>query len=83
VLDHARSHRAACGLARPAAWAARRRRLQCLPAYCPELTKIELLWHRCKHYWLTPTHYQTDATLLERLTNLLPKIGKEYIITVE
>ena len=81
VLDNASVHRAACVQARRADWAARGLRLQFLPAYCPELNKIELLWHRCKHYWLTPADYETEATLLESLTALLPKVGKEYTVT--
>ena len=80
VLDNASVHRAACVQAHQAEWAARGLRLQFLPAYCPELNKIELLWHRCKHYWLTPADYETDATLLESLNALLPKVGKEYTI---
>jgi len=81
VLDNASVHRAACVQGRQAEWAARGLRLQFLPAYCPELNKIELLWHRCKHYWLTPADYESDASLLERLTQLLPRVGKEYTVT--
>lgn len=81
VLDNASVHRAACVQARQAEWAARGLRLQFLPAYCPELNKIELLWHRCKHYWLTPADYESDDCLLERLTRLLPLVGKEYTVT--
>ena len=77
VLDNASVHRAACVQARQAEWTARSLRLRFLPAYCPELNKIELLWHRCKHYWLKPADYESDASLLESLTRLLPLVGKE------
>ena len=81
VLDNASVHRAACVQARRPAWAARGLRLQFLPAYCPELNKIELLWHRCKHYWLTPADYESDASLLDRLATLLPLVGTKYTVT--
>lgn len=81
VLDNASVHRAACVQARQAEWTARGLRLQFLPAYCPELNKIELLWHRCKHYWLTPADYESEQSLLEGLTQLLPLVGKEYTVT--
>jgi transposase len=83
VLDNASVHRAACVQARHAEWARRGLRLQFLPAYCPELNRIELLWHRCKHYWLIPADYVSDQALLDRLTTLLPQVGKEYTITFD
>ena len=54
VLDNASIHRAACVRERLAEWAEKGLTLCFLPAYSPELNKIEILWHRCKHYWLTP-----------------------------
>jgi hypothetical protein len=81
VLDNASVHRAACVQARRAAWAQHGLRLQFLPAYCPELNKIELLWHRCKHYWLSPDDYRSDQSLRDKLDYLLPRIGTEYTIT--
>ena len=81
VLDNASVHRAGCVQARRAEWARRGLRLQFLPAYCPELNRIEVLWHRLKHYWLTPADYVCDQSLLDRLTYLLPRIGKEYTVT--
>jgi hypothetical protein len=81
VLDNASVHRAACVQARHAYWAAQGLRLQFLPAYCPELNKIELLWHRCKHYWLCPDDYRSEQSLRDKLDDLLPRIGNEYTIT--
>ena len=81
VPDKANVHCATCVQARQADWAARGLRLQFLHAYCPELNKIRLLWHRCKHYWLTPADYETEATLLESLNTLLPNVEKEYTVT--
>lgn len=81
VLDNAPIHRAACVQARRAAWAAQGLRLQFLPAYCPELNLIEILWHRCKHYWLTPADYASEQTLTDALDRILPAVGTRYTVT--
>lgn len=81
VLDNASIHKAHLVRARHAAWAARGLRLLFLPPYSPELNKIELLWHRCKHYWVRPQDYQSDQTLLERIEYVLKRVGTTYTIT--
>ena len=81
VLDNASIHRARLVQERRAAWAQKGLTLCFLPAYSPELNKIELLWHRCKHYWLTPADYACDRTLPERVAHILARVGSEYIIT--
>jgi len=45
------------------------------------LNLIELLWHRCKHYWLTPADYHSEQTLGQALERILPAIGQKYTIT--
>ena len=81
VLDNASIHRARLVQERRAAWAQKGLTLCFLPAYSPELNKIELLWHRCKHYWLTPADYACDRTLQERVAHVLARVGSEYTIT--
>ena len=81
VPDNASIHTAHLVRERRAAWAAAGRTLLFLPPYSPELNKIEVLWHRCKHYWVRPEDYHTDQTLLERIENVLMEVGKKYTIT--
>jgi len=81
VLDNAALHRAQLVEQQLATWRARGLQLQFLPAYCPELNRIELLWHRCKHYWLTPPDYATEERLREALDAILQQVGKRYTIT--
>lgn len=81
VLDNASVHRAACVQARQAEWARRGLRLQFLPAYSPELNLIEQLWHRFKHYWLTPHDYQDEQTLYDRIVAIANAVGQTYQIT--
>ena len=81
VLDNASIHKAHTVRACHAAWAARGLTLLFLPPYSPELNHIELLWHRCKHYWVRPEDYQSDHTLLERIEYVLKRVGSDYTVT--
>jgi len=81
VLDNASIHRAHVVRACHAEWAASGLTLLFLPPYSPELNHIELLWHRCKHYWVRPEDYQSDHTLLQRIEYVLNRIGKNYTVT--
>lgn len=81
VLDNASIHQAHVAAARQAEWAARGLTLLFLPPYSPELNRIELLWHRCKHYWVRPEDYHTEHTLWQRVEHVLQRVGSEYTIT--
>ena len=83
VLDNASIHTAHLVRERHAAWASAGLTLLFLPPYSPELNKIEVLGHRCKHCWVRPEDYQTDQTLLERIEHVLIKIGQKYTVTFE
>ena len=81
VLDNASIHRAGLVQERRAAWAEQGLTFCFLPAYSPELNKIERLWRHCKHYWLTPADYICDRTLTERVAYVLKHVGTKYTIT--
>ena len=81
VLGNASIHTAHLVRERHAAWAAAGLTLLFLPPYSPELNKIELRWHRCKHYWVRPEDYHTDLTLLERIEYILMEVGQKYTVT--
>jgi hypothetical protein len=65
-----------------ATWRSRGVQVQFLPAYSPELNRIEMRWRFLKHYWLTPADYQMLATLRERLDYIVKHIGTEYTDTL-
>lgn len=48
-----------------------------LPPYCPELNRIEKLWHLVKHSWMPAKH--RDAPTLERdVGEILDNVGTRY-----
>ena len=81
VLDNASIHRATCVQQRLQAWRTAGLQLQFLPAYSPELNRIEILWRFLKHYWLTPPDYESLDTLHQRLQFILNRIGSDYTVT--
>jgi len=81
VLDNASIHRAHLVRQQQGAWAARGLTLLFLPPYSPELNKIELLWHRCKHDWIRPEDYASDQSLVERVDYVMKQVGSIYTIT--
>lgn len=81
VLDNASIHRATCVQQRLRAWRTAGLQLQFLPAYSPELNRIEILWRFLKHYWLTPPDYYSLDALHQRLQYILKRIGSDYTVT--
>lgn len=81
VLDNASIHRATCVQQRLRAWRTAGLQLQFLPAYSPELNRLEILWRFLKHYWLTPPDYETLDALHQRLKHVLQRIGTNYTVT--
>lgn len=48
-----------------------------LPPYCPELNRIEKLWHLVKHTWMPARH--RDAPTLERdVSEILDNVGTRF-----
>jgi transposase len=52
-----------------------------LPAYCPELNKIEMLWAKIKYDWLSWEAYKSEKSLRQELDRVLSQIGTKYQIT--
>jgi transposase len=61
-------------------WEAQGLIIQNIPAYSPELNKIEILWRKIKYEWLDFSAYESFTALKEALNNILANIGQEYCI---
>ena len=83
VLDNASLQKACLVNARHAPWASRGVQRLFVPPDSPELHKIELLWHRCKQYWVRPEDYRSDDALRERIEYILTRVGTEYTVTFD
>lgn len=54
-----------------------RLKLYFLPAYSPELNRIERLWHKMKHTWLTPK-CRDKQTLEADVEEIVDNYGSKY-----
>ena len=48
-----------------------------LPAYSPELNRIERLWHKIKHTWMEVKH-RTEEMLEADVCHILENFGSKY-----
>lgn len=51
-----------------------------LPAYSPELNKIEILWRKMKYEWIQFDVFASFKSLKTHLNQLIEQIGQKYII---
>ncbi len=81
VLDNAPIHRSEEFAEKIQEWAKLGLKIYFLPAYCPSLNKIEMLWEKIKYDWLSWEAYSSYKNLCEELDKVLSQIGSKYLIT--
>lgn len=81
ILDNASIHKAQIIKKKQNEWRQKGLFLQFIPAYCPELNLIEILWKQIKHFWLNPQDYLTPDKLYQRIIEILNNYGSKYRIS--
>ncbi len=81
VIDNAPTHRSEEFAEKIAEWKKLGLKIYFLPAYCPTLNKIEMLWKKIKYDWLSWDAYNSYKNLCEELDKVLAQIGSKYHIT--
>jgi transposase len=80
LIDNASMHTCKAFQDNVAAWEKQNLFIQNIPAYSPELNKIEILWRKIKYEWLDFSAYESFAALKKALNYILANIGHEYHI---
>jgi transposase len=80
LIDNASMHTCGAFQKNIAVWENQNLFIQHIPAYSPELNKIEILWRKIKYEWLEFSAYESFAALKKSLDNILANIGQEYRI---
>lgn len=80
VLDNAPTHHGKAFEARIQHWQEQDLYLFYLPAYSPELNKIEIIWRKIKYDWLDFDAYLSFKNLNEKLIDVLNKINLNYTV---
>ena len=83
VLDQATIHTAKLIKEQIPKWREKGLWLQFLPAYCPELNLIEILWKHLKHFWLEIADFKSIESLTSAAQNILQAYGKHYSISFD
>lgn len=80
VIDNAPIHTSGNFQSRIPIWEEKGLYLWFLPAYCPELNLIEILWRMIKYHWIPLTAYECFTTLVTGLHQVLKQVGTKYTI---
>jgi transposase len=80
VLDNCPTHKSKIFTEKIKLWRQQGLLIQFIPAYCPELNKIEILWRQFKYRWLPPEAYQNIQVLENQTIKVLEQIGTKYRI---
>ena len=81
ILDNASIHKAKIVQEKQQEWKAKNLFLQFIPAYCPELNKIEILWKQMKHDWLEVKDYSSINSLFDAIHRCINNFGSVYRIS--
>ncbi len=81
VLDNSPIHKSAEFEEKIEEWEKKGLKIYFLPAYCPSLNKIEMLWKKIKYEWLSWEAYSSYKNLCQELDKVLAQIGSLYQIT--
>ena len=83
IIDNAPIHTSHVFQGKIPCWEKKRLFLYFLPAYSPELKRIEILWRFIKYWWLPFSAYLNFQTLTEAIEDILMKVGTQYKITFQ
>jgi transposase len=80
LMDNASMHTSDAFQEHLEQWDAKGLVIKRLPAYCPELNLIEILWRFIKYEWLPFSAYESFKKLVDAVEHILKNIGSEYCI---
>lgn len=79
VFDNAAIHKGGAMEDKRLQWEKEGLYLYYLPAYSPELNRIEILWKQAKHFWRKFVHLTKDS-LLNEVHSIMENYGKTFTI---
>jgi len=80
LIDNAPVHTSGKFESRIPLWEEKGLNLWFLPAYCPELNFIEMLWRMIKYHWIPLPAYECFTKLVSSLHQVLKQVGTKYTI---
>ena len=83
VIDNAPIHNSRAFREKEAEWAKQGINIKRIPAYCPELNIIEILWRKIKYDWIPFNAYQTLDKLIHEVDQIIRDVGKSFVINFD
>lgn len=83
VIDNAPIHTSKAFRQKEREWEKSGLRIKRIPAYCPELNLIEILWRKIKYDWLPFDAYNTFENLVKQVDSIIQNIGQKFVINFE
>lgn len=83
IIDNAPIHNSKAFRDKEKEWEAKGVIVKRIPAYCPELNLIEILWRKIKYEWLPFDAYQTFAHLVQEVNQVIRDVGKTFVINFD
>lgn len=80
VIDNASPHTSARFTSRLPDWEEKGLVVYPLPPYCPELNLIEILWKMVKYHWIPLKAYESFASLVSHVSQVLAGVGSHHTI---
>lgn len=78
IIDNAPMHTNSAFLENVEKWERKGLTILNIPAYSPELNKIEIVWRKIKYEWLDFSVYESFQSLKDSLDHILANIGIKY-----
>ena len=83
IIDNAPIHNSQAFRAKETQWAKLGITIKRIPAYCPELNLIEILWRKIKYDWIPFDAYQTLDKLIHEVEQIIRDVGKRFVINFD
>ena len=83
IIDNAPIHNSQAFRAKENQWVKQGITIKRIPAYCPELNLIEILWRKIKYDWIPFSAYQTLDKLIHEVEQVIRNVGKRFVINFD
>ncbi len=83
IIDNAPIHNSKAFREKEKQWEEKGVMVKRIPAYCPELNLIEILWRKIKYDWLPFDAYQSFDNLVQEVDKVITGVGKHFVINFD
>lgn len=83
VIDNAPIHTSKAFRQKERGWEKSGLRIKRIPAYCPVLNLIEILWRHLKYDWLPFDAYNPFENLIKQVDSIIQNVDQKFVINFD